>query len=139
MRHLSIVVIVVSSFFVVGCGSVNGGSSGSGNFAVATHETGQAMMLAQVNGTLEGYSNGDGTACFSLGSQSGQRLTLVWPQGYFAAGQPLSLFDKAAVKVASVGQTVTLAGGRAPLGMSVPTGCTSAQDVWLVGEVIQAK
>jgi hypothetical protein len=131
--------VVASAFWPVACGTVNPGSSNSGHYSVATHDMGQATLLARAGGTLEGQANADGTACFWFGKGSGEKLTLVWPPGYFAAGQPLSLFDKSGAKVASAGQQVTVGGGMAPTSLGKPAGCTSAQDIWLVGEVIAAK
>ena len=96
------------------------------------------MTLARADGVLEGRLNKDGTACFWIGAGAG-RQQLIWPDGYFAGGASLTVFDKAGTKLASVGQRVTLAGGLASDGVGTPLGCDPALQAWIVGSVIEAK
>ena len=69
--------------------------------------------LSSGTGLLGGQTNADGSACFWLGSGE-DRAALLWPPGYSAHGNPLSIFDAKGQMIATVGEVVTLDGGVAP-------------------------
>ena len=84
-----------------------------------------SLGLALASGTL---ALDDG--CIVL--QSGGFLqVLVWPPGYTARGDPLTVFDRHGNTVATVGDKVSVGGN--PSGRE--TGCR-VRDAWVVGEVI---
>jgi len=58
---------------------------------------------------LGGRTNHDGAACTWLGSGS-DSVALVWPPGYSAHGNPLTIVDKKGNAVAMVGAFVNLDG-----------------------------
>jgi hypothetical protein len=69
--------------------------------------------LSSGTGLLGGQTNADGSACFWLGSGE-DRAVLLWPPGYSARGNPLSVFDAKGHLIATVGEVITLDGGTAP-------------------------
>ena len=69
--------------------------------------------LTSGTGLLSGQTNVDGSACFWLGSGD-DRAALLWPPGYSARGNPLSVFDAKGHLIATVGEVITLDGGKAP-------------------------
>jgi hypothetical protein len=75
--------------------------------------TPSAGSLTSGTGLLGGQTNADGSACFWLGSAE-DRAALLWPPGYSARGNPLSIFDEKGQMIATVGKVVTLDGGVAP-------------------------
>jgi hypothetical protein len=85
------------------------------SYKVATwySPTPSAGFLASVSGSLHGQINSDGSACFWLGSGE-DREALLWPPGYSARANPLSIYDKDGHLIASVGDMVTLGGGLMP-------------------------
>lgn len=132
-------VLILSCLVLLGateCGSVPPASS-SRQYEIATTPPGQATLLARADGVLAGKVNRDGTACFWLSNGDAQ-LLLYWPDGYYAGGASLTVFDRAGTKRASVGQRVTFAGGLAPDGYATPLGCAPSTHVWIVGEVVAA-
>jgi hypothetical protein len=72
-----------------------------------------AGSLTSGTGLLGGQTNADGSACFWLGSGE-DRAALLWPPGYSARANPLSIFDEKGQMIATVGEVVTLDGGVAP-------------------------
>jgi hypothetical protein len=94
------------------------------------------MFDARATGVLEGRANADDTACFWIGNGADQTV-LVWPDGFSAAGDPIAIFNRAGTKLATVGQTVALAGGRSFEANGRVLGCDQSP-VWMVGEVIEA-
>jgi hypothetical protein len=93
-----------------------------------------AAGLARWEGVLGGQTKGDGTACFWIGDGE-NRTFLVWPQGYSAKGNPLTIVDQNGQGLATVGQRVALGGRRDARATSVQ-GCSGAAQVWVVGEVM---
>lgn len=88
---------------------------------------------------LGGRINHDGTACTWLGSGS-DAVALVWPPGYSAHGNPLTIFDKNGNAVASLGAFVNLDGSvAAPESMQRKPilGCPLMSSVALVAPPIQ--
>ncbi len=85
------------------------------SYKVATwySRTPEIGFLSSGTGVLGGQSNADGSACFWLGSGE-DRSALLWPPGYSARANPLSIFDKNGHLIATVGEVVTLGGGLAP-------------------------
>ena len=69
--------------------------------------------LSSGTGRLSGQTNADDSACFWLGSGE-DRAALLWPPGYSARGNPLSVFDAKGHLIATVGEVITLDGGAAP-------------------------
>jgi hypothetical protein len=69
----------------------------------------QARALTKVGGVLGGRTNVDGTACTWLGSGS-DAVALVWPPGYSAHGNPLTIFSEKGNAVAAVGAFANLDG-----------------------------
>jgi hypothetical protein len=66
--------------------------------------------LTSGTGLLGGQTNADGSACFWLGSGE-DRAALLWPPGYSARGNPLSIFDEKGQMISTVGEVVTSDGG----------------------------
>lgn len=88
------------------------------------------------NGLLGGQANKNGTACLWIGAGS-ERTALVWPDHYYASGNPLSVVDEKGHALATVGQHVVLRGGLAPDGTSQALGCPNFNQQFLVAEVIE--
>lgn len=111
--------------------------AGAGNYRVATHSSPSGFGFdATLQGVLAGKANIDGTACFSV-TNEGITTVLVWPQGYSASGSPLQVLDQQGHAVGTVGQSIHLRGGLGPDPASTPVlGCSGAQQVWLVAEVV---
>jgi len=63
----------------------------------------------KVGGILGGRTNADGRACTWLGSGS-DAVALVWPPGYSARGNPLTIFNEKGNAVATVGKLANLDG-----------------------------
>jgi hypothetical protein len=101
-----------------------------GSYKVAT-APGTVSALSRSDGLLAGKTNGDGTACFWIGDGQ-DRTWLVWPQGYSAEGNPLTIVDQNGRVLATVGKRVAL-GGRRDEGPATVQGCTGAGQVWVVG------
>jgi len=99
-------------------------------YRIATRRS-DFYLLALVGGVLRGKANPDGTACLWLGDGS-ERMVLLWPSGYSARGNPLSVYDQSGALVGVVGQRVSLGGGPGPddvRNVSV-LGCTGFSAVW---------
>jgi hypothetical protein len=92
------------------------------------------MNLAIAGGILQGQVNGDGTACFWLGTSSGGQ-PLSWPYGYSARANPLAVYDDTGGRVATVGQRVSLTGGRMPDNVHSIAGCAGFTQFFGVGQV----
>jgi hypothetical protein len=95
------------------------------------------MHLAGSEGVLAGQINNDGTACFWI-SNGSTRTALFWPYGYKAVEPPLAVYDDKDVRVAVVGQRVTMTGGRLPDDVHSVVGCPGFTDFWGVGRVNSA-
>ena len=113
------------------CASSN--ASGSKVYTVATSNS-SVHTLARIQGVLAGQSNADGTACFWLPEAGGERMALIWPHGYSARGNPLSVVDDNGHNLATVGRMVAL-GGNKDLAPQRVIGCSASQTVWYVGAV----
>jgi hypothetical protein len=85
---------------------------------------------------LKGQSNNDGSACFWV-ERDGIKTVLVWPANYSGRGLPLAIVDAKGNTLAEVGQYIILRGGLAPSGPLV--GCSQANRVWIVNEVLQSR
>jgi hypothetical protein len=83
-------------------------------YAVATWSANPAAgVLTGPTGLLRAQTNPDGTACFWLAGDGGDRNALVWPQGYSAHGSPLSIFDQNGNLIGTDGYVITLGGATA--------------------------
>jgi hypothetical protein len=93
-----------------------------------------------LDGVLAGQGNPDGTACFWI-SNGADRTLLVWPKGYSAGREPLSILDATQKKLATVGDKVSFRGGLGSGNATAVTGCTGTVRTgtpreFLVAEVI---
>ena len=87
-------------------------------------------MTARLDAVLHGQANPDGSACFWV--PDGQsRVALIWPQGYFAKGTPLAVYDEKGELIGVVGKSVALGGGRAAPDATV-SGCSDFIEAWIV-------
>jgi len=101
-------------------------------YRVATSPEGVNYLMARVDGVLHGQVNPDGTACLWLGDGS-DRMALMWPYGYKARGNPLSVYDQNGALIGVAGTHVSLGGGGgAPIeGRAVAVlGCSGFSRVW---------
>lgn len=62
-------------------------------------------------------------------------MALIWPDGFTASGNPLSIHDASGKQIGIVGRQIALGGGLAPDGTTT-MGCTGVRESWLVGTVI---
>jgi hypothetical protein len=92
-------------------------------------------MTARFDGVVSGRINPDGTACFWTGAEP-DRHALIWPDGYVARGDPVTVYDESGRLVVVAGQQASLGGGLAPDGTQVP-GCPGFSHAWVVGSVIR--
>lgn len=128
------VLIAAACLLSSACGTeVSQGGGAAYKIATASVRS-DYMDLARAVGMLQGQVNGDGTACFWLGTRSaGQALS--WPYGYSAKDNPLAVYDDKGNRVATVGQRVTMAGGLMPDTVRSITGCSGFTAFFGVGEV----
>jgi hypothetical protein len=96
-----------------------------------------AINLARSDGVLGGQVNADGTACFWIGDGPG-KTALSWPYGYKAHDPPLAVSDDRDMRVAVVGQRVTMAGGLLADDVTSILGCRGFTRFWGVGLVEKA-
>ena len=61
-------------------------------------------------------------------------MALVWPHGYSARGNPLTIVDDHSNNAATVGRMVAL-GGNQDLAKKPVVGCSATRTVWYVGAV----
>lgn len=122
---------------LLGLTGCNPGSS-LDRHSVPTHPSGGGSHLGALQGQLGGQVNKDGTAC--LWVQNGAKTILVWPDGYFATGNPLGIANAQGDVLATIGKQVTLGGGLAPDDFSTQSlvGCNFGSNprIFLVGEVV---
>lgn len=92
-----------------------------------------------MNGKLQGSVNADGTACLWI--QNGATVTgIVWPNGYYADGYPLTIRSADGSAMGTVGETVSLGGGLGQDPRVAPVlGCRQASQAWIVSEVVSSK
>ena len=83
------------------------------SYRIATEHS-ERYLLALTTGVLQGTGNPDGTACLWL-EQGSRRVALVWPPGYSARGNPLSVYDERGALIGVVGKRVSLGGGGSPI------------------------
>lgn len=83
-------------------------------YRIATAHS-EIYLLALASGVLRGTGNPDGTACLWLEDLSSHRVALVWPPGYSARGNPLSVYDERGALIGVVGKRVSLGGGGTPI------------------------
>ena len=83
------------------------------SYRIATEHS-EVYLLSLTSGILQGNVNPDGTACLWLGEGS-KREALVWPSGYNARGNPLSVYDQRGALIGVVGKRVSLGGGGSPI------------------------
>jgi hypothetical protein len=88
-------------------------SPSAATYRIATSPQDAHYLLAEVDGVLRGQVNPDGTACLWLGDGS-DRMALVWPYGYSARGNPLSVYDQNGALIGVAGKRVSLGGGGTP-------------------------
>ena len=93
-------------------------------------------MLAMMGrpATLIGQSNPDGTACLWIEGTEG-RVVLIWPSGYKARGNPLTVLDADGKEVAVVGEQIQFGGGGS-IGFDNPKavlGCGIVSSAFSVG------
>ena len=108
----------------------NGGLGPATTYRIATAR-GDAYMQARFDGILHGQANPDGTACLWVGD--GERMALIWPSGYIARGNPLAVYDQNGALVGTVGEHVTLGGGRGAPDDGRPVsvlGCSGFTNTW---------
>jgi len=126
-------VIAFAFLFTAACGG-DGSQVGGASYKIATASARSDLMnLASADGILQGQINGDGTACFWLGTSSGGQA-LSWPYGYSARGNPLAVYDDTGNRVAAVGQRVTLTGGLMSDNVHSITGCSGFTEFFGVGQ-----
>ena len=89
------------------------------------------MLALMSHALLQGRANQNGTACFWVGDQR-RTVVLLWPAGYYARGNPLSIFDRTGRRHGTAGQRVRMGGGHLPASPRI-LGCSGFQDVWSVG------
>lgn len=97
----------------------------------------EAINLARIDGVLGGEVNSDGTACFWIGDGPA-KTALFWPYGYKALDPPLAVYDAGEMRVAVVGERVTMAGGLLASDVSSILGCRGFTRFWGVGLVDKA-
>lgn len=136
-RAMSTLVIVVFVLLAVtGCSPP---SNPFVHYPVATHPQAPngATLLVRLQGKLDGQVNKDGAACLWIGT-GGTKTLLIWPTGYFAAGDPLEIRDEVGRRLGKVGEQITLGGGPGPDPAStLVMGCGHASSTFLVTEVVQ--
>jgi hypothetical protein len=94
---------------------------------------GPAILLGQVNR--------DDTACLWV-IDSPERTVLIWPTGYTARGDPLTVLDAAGNPVAVVGRQMQFGGGFSIQGDRSPKavlGCGNVSLAWNVGPMTPIK
>jgi hypothetical protein len=129
--------IVSAVVLMVSCGGASTSTGETYRIATASVRS-DFMNMARADGVIQGETNGDGTACFWIGTTSkGQALS--WPYGYSARANPLAVYDDSGNRVAVVGNRVAMAGGLMPDSVHSITGCSGFTQFWGVGEVISAK
>ena len=133
----ALVLIAAACFLSCACGA-DRSQGGGASYRIATASVRSDYMdLARAAGTLQGKVNGDGTACFWLGTSSGGQA-LSWPFGYSAKGGPLAVYDEAGNRRAMIGQRVTLTGGLMADTVHSITGCSGFKEFFGVGQVDSA-
>ena len=106
-------------------------------YKVATTSTSSGFGLnARLQGQLDGQTNGDGTACFSV-TNGNETTVLLWPRGFSAQGDPLEIHDDKGRRLAQVGEQIGVRGGRGQTPPAGPIlGCSGTHQVWAVAEVV---
>lgn len=127
--------LLVALVLASACGNVARTDS-ERTYKIATSSS-QVNLTAQVSGLLQAQANDDGTACVWF-EDGPSRMALVWPLGYSARGNPLSVLDGTGHIVATAGQSIQLGGGLRPdsSGGDPVTGCTGTLRAWIVGEIV---
>jgi hypothetical protein len=110
------------------CGSVSH-SKPRPQYRIATYGKADAYPKAGISGVLFGQANEDGTACFWGGGPPPEEA-FVWPPGYTAGGDPLSVFDAQGRPVAVVGRDFVGGGGVVSLSPVRVLGCAGLRYVW---------
>ncbi len=125
---IELVSIVV---LVVGCAI---GAARTADYAIATQDSAGFSHAARAGGILHGQVDSDGTACFWLGDGT-ERVALIWPPGFTAKANPVSVYDSNDNRVGMIGAQIAVSGGLAP--NTVVFGCAGFTQAWAVGQVIQ--
>lgn len=111
-------------------------SSGSRNsFRIATHAP-STRLLTILDGVLQGRANADGSACLWI-RDTGGRTALVWPTGFSAGGNPISVYSGTGVTIGEVGKPLRLGGGLVVSNKeAVALGCPDLNQSALAGPLV---
>lgn len=104
-------------------------------YRIATYSGSVSLLSLMGPGILAGQANPDDTACLWVGDGR-DRIVLIWPSGYTARAEPLTVVDGDGKQVAVVGRQVQFGGGFSIQGDSGPKavwGCGQVSRSWLVG------
>ena len=99
-------------------------------YQVATYPDTGYYHLAAFHGILAGQANEDGTACFWFDGRPD--TALIWPSGYTAHGEPLSVLDPQGRPVAVVGREFNGGGGLASQDRIAVSGCENLRVAYTV-------
>jgi hypothetical protein len=119
----------------VGFWSVTHSDQVAASYRIATQSRDANFLALLGPAILEGQANNDGTACLWVGNRI-DRLVLIWPRGYTAQGQPLTVLGADGKAVGRVGQRVAVGGGfsvQPSSGHRPVLGCGTPTKAWLVG------
>jgi hypothetical protein len=133
-------VAVSSAFLACALIGVGGWSIAHSNlfearYRIATYPGQGSMLALHGPATLAGKANSDGTACLWVEDALG-RTVLVWPSGYTARGEPLTVLDADGNQVAVVGRPTGFGGGfsiQPESGPKAVLGCGNVTRAWSVG------
>ena len=127
-------VLLACALIGVGAWSIAHSNLLEARYRIATYPGDYSMLALHGPARLEGKANHDGTACLWVGNGL-DRTVLIWPTGYTAGGEPLTVLDADDNQVAVVGRQTGFGGGFSIQPASGPKAVLGCGNVTRAGSV----